>query len=566
MTLHRSSQSLKIAARTAAQVLVDQLVIQGVRHVFCEPGESYLSVLDALVDRDIVVTVCRNEGGAAMMAEAHGKATGRPGICFVTRGPGATNASCGIHIAQQDSTPLILFVGQVERGTKDRDAFQELDYRAVFGSMTKWTAEIGAPERVAEYVARAFSTAMAGRQGPVVLALPRDVLTENVETADAPHLAALETSPGAEEMAALETLLEQAERPILVLGGARWDEAACAAVTRFAERFDLPVATSYRRAPLFDALHPNYAGDLGLSPNPKLVARVKASDLVVVAGGRLNEITSQGYTLFDIPAPKMKLVHAYPGAEEIGRVYHPHLAIHASPRRFAAALDEMRPRRAAAWSGSSGTAHADYLDWSGAPTPQPGDVNLGAVMVWLRENLPADTILCNGAGNYASWIHRFYRFRRFATHIAPTSASMGYGVPAAVAMQRLFPGRKVISINGDGDFLMNGQEFATAIQYKLPIVVMVFDNGIYGTIRMHQEREYPGRVSATDLVNPDFAALARAFGGFGATVERTEEFAGAFRAAEASGLPSIIHVKFDADGITPSTTLSAIRKTAEART
>ena len=565
MTLHRSSQSLKIAARTAAQVLVDQLVIQGVSHVFCVPGESYLSVLDALVDRDIVVTVCRNEGGAAMMAEAHGKATGRPGICFVTRGPGATNAACGIHIAQQDSTPMILFVGQVERGTKDRDAFQELDYPAVFGSMTKWTAEIGAPERMAEYVARAFSTAMAGRQGPVVLALPRDVLTENVETADAPHLAALETSPGAEEMAALETLLEQAERPILVLGGARWDEGACAAVTRFAERFDLPVATSYRRAPLFDALHPNYAGDLGLSPNPKLVARVKASDLVIVAGGRLNEITSQGYTLFDIPSPKMKLVHAYPGAEEIGRVYHPHLAIHASPRRFAAALDALRPRRPAAWTGSCGGAHSDYLDWSGTPTPQPGEVNLGAIMVWLRENLPADTILCNGAGNYASWIHRFYRFRRFATHIAPTSASMGYGVPAAVAMQRLYPGRKVISINGDGDFLMNGQEFATAFQYKLPIVVMVFDNGIYGTIRMHQEREYPGRVSATDLVNPDFAALARAFGGFGATVERTEDFAAAFRAAETSGLASIIHVKFDADGITPSTTLSAIRKAAEAR-
>jgi acetolactate synthase I/II/III large subunit len=322
------------------------------------------------------------------------------------------------------------------------------------------------------------------------------------------------------------------------------------------------VATSYRRAPLFDALHPNYAGDLGLAPNPKLVARVKASDLLIVAGGRLNEITSQGYTLLDIPAPQMKLVHAYPGAEEIGRVYHPHLAIHASPKRFAAALDALRPSRPAPWATTMAQAHDDYLAWSEVPTPQPGAVNLGAIMVWLRENLPPDTILCNGAGNYASWIHRFYRFRRFATHIAPTSASMGYGIPAAVGMQCLYPARKVISINGDGDFLMNGQEFAAAVQYKLPIIAMVFDNGIYGTIRMHQERDYPGRVSATDLVNPDFAALARAFGGFGATVEKTEEFAGAFRAAEASGLPSIIHVKFDAEGITPTTTLSAIRAKA----
>jgi acetolactate synthase I/II/III large subunit len=561
MTLHTP----KIAVRTAAQALVDQLVVQRVGHVFCVPGESYLSVLDALVDRDIAVTVCRNEGGAAMMAEAHGKATGRPGICFVTRGPGATNASAGIHIAQQDSTPVIMFVGQIESKAKDRDAFQELDYRAVFGSMTKWTAEIAEPGRMAEYVGRAFATAMAGRPGPVVLALPRDMLTRETSAGDASFVKALETAPGAPEMAALETLIAEAERPILLLGGGRWDEDACAAATRFAERFEMPVATSYRRAPLFDALHPNYAGDLGLAPNPKLVARVKDSDLLIVAGARLNEITSQGYTLLDIPAPQMKLVQAYPGAEEIGRVYHPHLAIHASPRRFAAALDALRPRASARWANATPQAHDDYLAWSQVPTPQPGDVNLGAIMVWLRENLPPDAILCNGAGNYASWIHRFYRFRRFATHIAPTSASMGYGIPAAVGMQRLHPGRKVISINGDGDFLMNGQEFAAAVQYKLPIVAMVFDNGIYGTIRMHQEREYPGRVSATDLVNPDFAALARAFGGFGATVDKTEQFPDAFRAAEASGLPAIIHVKFAADAITPATTLTAIRDAALAR-
>jgi acetolactate synthase-1/2/3 large subunit len=561
MTLHTRPQDVKAATRTAAQVLVDQLIVQKVEHVFCVPGESYLAVLDALVDSGIAITVCRNEGGAAMMAEAHGKATGRPGICFVTRAPGATNASAGVHIAQQDSTPMILFVGQIEQKNKGRDAFQEMDYPAVFGSFTKWTAEIGDASRMAEYVSRAFATAMAGRPGPVVLALPRDVLTQTVEEADAPFAAALETAPGADDMAALESLISKAERPIAVLGGARWDEAARATVTRFAERFALPVATCYRRAPLFDALHPNYAGDLGLAPNPKLVARVKASDLVIVVGARLNEITTQGYTLFDLPVPQMKLVHVYPGAEEIGRIHHAHLAIHASPKRFSAALDELYPR-ATPWAETVKAAHDDYLAWSGAPTSQPGAVNLSEIMIWLRDNLSPDTVLCNGAGNYAGWIHRFYRFREFATHIAPTSASMGYGIPAAVAMKRLYPKRRVISINGDGDFLMNGQEFATAVQYRLPIIAMVFDNASYGTIRMHQERDYPGRVSATDLVNPDFAAYARAFGGFGATVEKTEEFADAFHAAEASGLPSIIHVKFDADGISPTTTLTKIRDAA----
>ena len=550
---------------TAAQVLVENLIAQRVRHVFCVPGESYLAVLDALYDSGIQVTICRNEGGAAMMAEAHGKATGRPGICFVTRGPGATNASAGIHIAQQDSTPLILFVGQVERKNKERDAFQELDYRAVFGSMTKWTAEIGEPARMAEYVGRAFSTALAGRPGPVVLALPRDMLTGPAPSGDPAFIEALETSPAASDITALEDLIAQSQRPLLLLGGGRWNPAAYAAAMRFAERFQMPVMTSYRRSPLFDPLHPNYAGDLGLVPNPKLLARVKASDLVIAAGARLNETTSQSYTLFDIPNPQIRLVHVYPGAEELGRVYRPYLAIHASPSRFAEALDRLSPRAPAPWADQVRDAHDDYIAWSQTPVPQPGAVNLGAIMIWLRENLPADAILCNGAGNYASWIHRFYRFRSFGTQIAPISASMGYGVPAAVAMQILHPERRVISINGDGDFLMNGQEFATAVQYKLPIIVLVFDNNLYGTIRMHQEREYPGRVIATGLVNPDFAAYARSFGGFGATVEKTDDFAAAFRAAQESGIPSIIHVKFDGEGITPVSTLAAIRAQAEAR-
>jgi len=548
--------------RSAAEVLVDQLVNNGVKHVSCVPGESYLGVLDAFYDRDIAVTVCRQEGGAAMMAEAVGKATGRPGICFVTRGPGATNATPGIHIAQQDSTPMILFVGQVDRQFREREAFQEIDCRAVFGSMTKWATEIDDAARLPEYLSRAFHAATSGRPGPVVLGLPSDMLKERVAVADALPAEPIEASPGTAEMDRLAALLRAAERPLLILGGSRWNEAARTAVHGFAKRWQIPVATSYRRLPLFDPLHECYAGDLGLGPNPKLIQRVRAADLVILCGGRLGEIASQGYSLLDVPVPRTKLVHAYPGPEELGRVYQPHLAILATPARFAASLAELAPPTAPAWRGEAEAAHADYLAWSEVPTEQPGTVNLGAVLVWLRENLPRDTILCNGAGNYAAWIHRFYRFRELATHIAPTSASMGYGVPAAVAMKRLYPGRTVLSVNGDGDFLMNGQEFATAVQYDLPLIAIVCDNRMYGTIRMHQEREFPGRVSGTELRNPDFAAYARAFGGFGVTVERTTDFPAAFRAAEASGQPAIIHLKIDPEAITPATTLAKIREKA----
>jgi acetolactate synthase-1/2/3 large subunit len=551
--------------RTAAEVLVDQLIVNGVRHVFCVPGESYLAVLDAFHDRDIEVTVCRHEAGAAFMAEAVGKATGRPGICFVTRGPGSTNAAHGIHIAHQDSTPMIMFVGQVARDMKERDAFQELDYRAAFGGIAKWATEIDDPARVPEIVSRAFYTATGGRPGPVVIALPEDMLTERISVPNAPAFEPVETWPGATDMMKLQKMLWGAERPVMLLGGSRWSVAAHAAIARFAERFALPVATTFRRGALFDALHPCYAGDLGIGPNPKLIERVKAADLILLVGGRLGEMPSQSYTLFDIPGPQTTLVHVHPGAEELGRVYKPHLAIHAAPTAFAAAAEGLQPPNEIAWQAGTKIAHADYLAWTEQPTEQPGGVNLGAVMVWLRDNLPADAVLCNGAGNFASWVHRFFRFRQFAQHIAPTSGSMGYGVPAAIGIKRLYPERTVVCIAGDGDFLMNSQEYATAAQYDLPIITVIADNGLYGTIRMHQEREYPGRVSATVLKNPDFVAYARAFGGFGAVVEKTADFPKAFQAAQKSGKPAVIQLKIDPEAITPAMTLAKIGAAARAR-
>jgi acetolactate synthase I/II/III large subunit len=555
----------KTNMRTAAEVLVDQLVIHGVRHAFCVPGESYLAVLDAFYDRDVAVTVCRQEGGAAMMAEAVGKATGRPGICFVTRGPGATNASAGIHIAQQDSTPMIMFVGQVARRMRGREAFQEVDYRAVFGTLAKWAAEIDDPARVPEIVSHAFHVAANGRPGPVVVALPEDMLTERVAVSDGLPYRPVEAAPGRDDMKEFAGLLAKAERPMFLVGGSRWSEAGCAAMARFAERFAVPVATTFRRAHLFHALHPTYAGDLGIGPNPKLLARVKAADLLVLVGGRLSEMQSQGYTLLDIPAPQMTFVHVHPGIDELGRVYRPHLGVNATPAAFAMAAAELDPPAALPRAGAAKTAHEDYLAWTETPTGVPGDVNLGVIVAWLRDHLPDNAMVCNGAGNYSVWLHRFYRHRMFATQFSPTAGSMGYGVPAAVGVKRLYPDRTVVAFSGDGDFLMNGQDFATAVQFEAPVIVIVADNGLYGTIRMHQERHYPGRISATQLRNPDFAAYARAFGGFGATVEKTADFPAAFKAAEQSGLPAIIHVKVDPEAITPTTTLTKIRETALAQ-
>jgi acetolactate synthase-1/2/3 large subunit len=554
--------TMEPTSRTGGQILVDQLALQGVEHVFCVPGESYLAVLDALHDSAIELTVCRQECGAAMMADASARLTGRPGIAMVTRGPGATNAAHGIHVAEHDSVPLILFVGQIERGMRGRGAFQEMDYRAFFGSTAKWVVEIDDAARIPEIVSRAFHVALQGRPGPVVIALPEDVLTDMASVPDAPRVVPILSWPGLTQMAELQKLLWGAERPMLILGGAGWTDKACAAVARFVEAFDLPVATSFRRAGLFDADHPNYAGEIGIGPNPKLKARIEAADLVILAGGRMAEMPSQSYTLFGIPTPKQRLVHIHADPGELGRVYHPHLGIEASPQTFAASLEGLQPPGAIPWGASTREARADYLDWSGGAPPAPGRVDMAAVVRSLREQLPDDAIVTNGAGNYAIWVGRFFRFRRFGTQLAPTSGSMGFGVPAAVGAKRLYPERSVVAFAGDGCFLMNGQEFATAVQYGLGVIVVVVDNGMYGTIRMHQERHYPARVTGTALTNPDFAAYARAFGGHGETVEATAEFLPAFERARASGKPAIIHVKIDPEGITPATTLSAIRRAA----
>jgi acetolactate synthase-1/2/3 large subunit len=546
--------------RTGGEVLIDQLSIQGVRHAFCVPGESYLAALDAFYGSGIRLTVCRHESTAAIMAEAVGKITGRPGICFVTRGPGATNASAGIHIARQDSSPMIVFVGQVGREMREREAFQELDYRAVFGTMAKWATEIDDPSRIPEIVSRAFHTACNGRPGPVVIALPEDMLRERVSVPDATAFTPVEISPGKDEMNRLQELFAESKRPVALIGGSRWTENATAALMSFAERFSLPIATTFRRGHLFDATHPCYAGDFGIGPNPKLLARVKNADLLLLIGGRFSEMPSQSYTVLDIPQPQIKLVHVHPGAEELGRVYHAHLAINAAPTAFCTALQDLQPPKQFAWRGESDTAHTDYLAWGENATPVPGAVNLGEIMVWLRESLPADAIVTQGAGNFSGWVHRFYRVRKFGGLVGATSGSMGYGLPAALAMQTLYRDRVVVCVSGDGDFLMTGQDFATAVQYDLPVIVLVADNGIYGTIRMHQERDYPGRVIATDLRNPDFAAYALAFGGYGAVVEKSADFPAAFAAARASGKPSIIHLKVDPEAITPTATLTGIRE------
>ena len=552
--------------RSGGQVLVDQLRLHGTRFAFGVPGESYLAVLDALNDApEIRYVICRQEGGAAMMADAYGKLTGEPGICMATRGPGATNASAGVHIAFQDSTPMILLIGQVGNDMIEREAFQEIDYRRMFGQMAKWVAQIDRAERIPEFMARAFSVATSGRPGPVVLALPEDMLRARVAVEDAAPYRRSEAHPGAEDMARLRGLLSQAERPVMILGGAGWSARAVEDIQAFAEANSLPVAVSFRRHDRFDNSHPNYAGDVGIGLNPKLERRIRDADLLLVVGARLGEMTTGGYSLIEAPRPRQTLVHVHADPEELGRVYQAALPINAGPGPFAAAARALAPPECAPepapWTESAAAAHREYLEHI-APVQIPGALQMGAVMDHLNQVLPPETIVANGAGNYSAWPNRFYRYRSFPSILGPVSGSMGYGTPAAVAAKLLHPERPVVAFAGDGCFMMNGQELATAAQYGANIVVLVVNNGMFGTIRMHQEREYPARVQGTALANPDFAALARAYGAHGETVARTEDFAPAFERALAAGTPAVIELQVDPEGITPKTTLSEIRAAA----
>lgn len=549
--------------RTGGQVLVDQLRIHGIRHIFCVPGESYLPVLDALHDANLQVTVCRQEGGAAMMAEAHGKLTGRPAACFVTRAPGATNAAPGIYVALHDSTPLLVFIGQVARPMRGRGAFQELDYRVVFNGLAKATIEIDDACRIPELISHAVHLATSGRPGPVVITLPEDMLRDETAVNDAMSAVDVEAYPGHGQLLQVQRLLTRAQRPIVILGGAGWTAQSTTKIAEWAASSQVPVAVTFRRQMLFSPNHPSYIGDLGFGPNPKLIEHVTLADLLVLIGSRMSESATQSYSLLDIPVPQQQLVHVHPDASELGRVYRATLAINASPATFADALHELPIPESASRRSYLSASRRSYLEWSDTTSIRnPGRMQLAALMQYMNERLPDNAIVCNGAGNYAGWIHRFYKFRRFGTQLAPTSGSMGYGVPAAVGAKRLFPDRMVVAFAGDGCFLMNGQEFATAVQYGLSIVVVVIDNGMYGTIRMHQEREYPGRASATTLRNPDFAEYARAFGGHGERVESTEDFASAFERAVASGLPAILHCLIDPEAIGPSVTLTSIREAA----
>jgi acetolactate synthase I/II/III large subunit len=558
----------------AGHLLVDCLIAQGVTHAFGVPGESFLAVLDGFHARadQIRFVVNRQEGGAAFMAEAQGKLTGRPGVCFVTRGPGATNASIGVHTAFQDSTPMVLFVGDVASDARDREAFQELDFSAFFGPGTKGMAKrverIDDARRIPEYVARAFATALNGRPGPVVLVLPEDMLTEHVSASPLPRVEAVQawSDPGA--LRSLRELLLQAERPLVIAGGGGWTPQSAAALQRFAENWQLPVANAFRFQDCFDNHHPQYAGDVGLGINPALAERVRQSDLLIAIGPRLGEATTGGYSLIEAPVPRQKLVHIHASAEELGRVYQPTLAICATMNAAARSLEVLTAPPGVAWGQWTQGCHADYeanVEVANGGVVLPGSIDMPAIIHTLQAHLPADAVLTNGAGNFASWLHRFYRYSGLAkghkTQLAPTNGAMGYGVPAGIAAS-ILTGRTAFTIAGDGDFLMNGQELATAVQHSARSIVLLLNNGTFGTIRMHQEREYPARVSGSDLSNPDFCALARAYGYAAERITHTAEFESALlRALEAPG-GTVIEVVMDADVISTRGTLAAIRERA----
>jgi acetolactate synthase-1/2/3 large subunit len=554
----------------AGHLLVGCLIEQGVERAYGVPGESYLAVLDGFhAQRDrIRFITCRQEGGAAFMAEAEGKLSGRPGVLFVTRGPGASNATIGIHTAFQDSTPLVVFVGDVASDTRDREAFQELDFRVFLGPATQGMAKrverIDDARRIPEYVARAFATALHGRPGPVVLVLPEDMLMQPVAARPLPRVAPVDYQGDAACAQRLRALLQQARQPLVIAGGAGWTPAAAQALQRFAERWQLPVANAFRFQDTFDNHHRLYAGDVGIAINPRLAERVRAADLLLAVGPRLGEMTTGGYTLVEVPQPGQALVHIHADPNELGRVYQPTLAMAASMPAAAAMLEALPPPEALPWQAWTDAAHADYLE-NLRPQPLPGPIDMPAIMALLARLLPPDAVLTNGAGNFANWAHRFWRYHGIArgckTQLAPTSGAMGYGVPAGIAAA-IATGRTVVTLTGDGDFLMTGQELATAAQQGARVIVILLNNGIYGTIRMHQEREFPGRVSGSQLANPDFVALAEAYGHAGVRVRTTADFEPALQAALAREQGTLIEVMLDAEVLTTRATLSTLRERA----
>jgi len=536
--------------RTAAHGLVETLENHGVDRVFCVPGESYLDVLDALRDSAIQTVVARQEGGAAMMAEADAKLTGRPGVVFVTRGPGAANASSGIHVAQQDSTPLVLFAGQVARAARGRDAFQEVDFAAFYGGMAKSVEEVDEPDRVPGAVADAFHTALSDRPGPAVVSLPEDMLGEPCAAPSGGRVAVGDEPLDDALVREFDARLEASLRPLVVVGGSLWRAPDTARLANYAETAGVPVACVFRRQQLFDHEHPHYAGDIGIGVNPELRRAVEETDLLVLLGTRFSEIPSQSYAL---PLADTPVVHVHPDASELQRVHRAELAIQARPGAFLA-VSAARGKR----NTYVDALHASYLEWSRLPHRSPGSMTMGKVMATLRGLREAHLIVTNGAGNYSGWVHRFHRFRKFGTQVAPTSGSMGYGLPAAVAAKLRHPDRTVVCFAGDGCFQMTGQEMATAVQYDARVIVLVVDNGMYGTIRMHQERSFPGRVHATSLINPDFAALARAYGAYGERVECDADFPAAFARAREANVPAVLHLVVDPEAITPAETLSGL--------
>jgi acetolactate synthase-1/2/3 large subunit len=556
--------------RSGGQVVVDHLRANGIDAAFCVPGESFLAILDALHDGPTRLIACRHEAAAANMAVAYGKLTGRPGVCLVTRGPGATQASVGVHTAAQDSAPMLLLVGQVGRAVRGREAFQELDVPAVFGPMAKWAAEAGHPDRLPELLARAVEVAVSGRPGPVVLALPEDVLAATTRVADARPVRPVAPGVAPADLARLRELLGGARRPLVVAGGPGWSQAAAADLRTVAEASRLPVAVSFRSQDVLDNRSPSYAGDLGVSANPALAERVRAADLLVAVGPRLGAITTAGYRLLEAPVPRQRLVHVHPGLAELGRLYQPDLAVNAAVGPFLAAWRSVPPVRGDAWAAWTEAARDNYLAWvrpwpgpgptHAASAPGPAPVDLGQAMAALRERLPDDAVVASGAGNYTAWVHRFFQFRRHGTQLAPKSGAMGFGLPAALAAKVVHPRRPVVAVAGDGDFLMTAQELATAVQHRLDVVVLVVNNGMYGTIRMHQERTYPGRVTGTDLENPDFAALARAYGAAGEAVTEAEAFPAALERALGAGRPALLDLHVDPESIAPGLTLSALRR------